>query len=137
MSTFDNNYDRVVGILETGGPINRVSPEMRELLQTFHNALVAQPLNLQNIKKALLDLLQFLTTPQGRTEGNCWVVNMYIALADWDESGFPDLPDDMGSIIADMGMTLHETFPLPQMAWEYESTPEQLLERTRNLTIES
>lgn len=99
----------------------------------FFDALMAEPVDLPVLKQSMVQLLHFLTTPEGRTDANCYLVNMAIVFPEWGDIRLPELPDDFGYIIADMGGALHDTVSSPEMAYNFESTPEQLLERTQKL----
>lgn len=106
------------------------SPRLKPLMARFYAALVADPVDLAALKQSMLELLQFLTTPEGRTSANCTLVDFFICLGEWD---WPDLPDDFNDIIADMSGALHDTVSAPEIAYNFDSTPEQLLERTQKL----
>jgi hypothetical protein len=47
---------------------------------------------------------------------------------DWDE-----LPEECIDILADMAGALHDTVKAPEIAHNFDSTPEQLLERAKKL----
>lgn len=124
-------FERLYSELERRyGP---ASPELRPLMAEFFDALMAEPVDLPVLKQSMVQLLHFLTTPEGRTDANCYLVNMAIVFPEWGDIRLPELPDDFGYIIADMGGALHDTVSSPEMAYNFESTPEQLLERTQKL----
>jgi len=107
-----------------------VSAELRPLLQQVYEKFVKQPTDLHEIKDSLENLLSYLTTPSGRTAANCVATDLFFCLADWgvDWESFPELLTD---IIGDMGGALHDTVSHPEIARNFDSLPEQLLERVR------
>lgn len=112
-------------------PAEEVDNALRPLLARLHDELRRLPIELATLKSAIRDVLQFLATPAGRTDANCSAVNSFLLHNDfWDDGR---LPPDYLEIIADMGGTLHDTITAPDIASNFDSTPEQLLARTQNL----
>ncbi|HZU44787.1 MAG TPA: hypothetical protein VE994_19060 [Terriglobales bacterium] len=118
-------------------PINgeAVSPELRPLLRRVYSEILAAPADLPALKGSLIALLEYLSE-RGRTNANCWAVDMFFCLSegwerDWTEQ---PLPDDFHDVIALMGEALHDTVRAPQIAENFDCLPEQLLERVRVLT---
>ncbi len=109
------------------------SPELKPLLARFFDALMAEPTDLAVLKQRMVELLQYLTTPEGRTTNNCSIVDMSVVMTEWGDIDLPDLPDEFYDVIADMGGALHDTVSSPEIAYNFYSTPEQLLERTQKL----
>jgi hypothetical protein len=104
---------------------------LKPLLEELRNQLVTHPKNLAELKTALVSLLEFLASPQGRTDGNCRAVDFFLMLDDeWNSEG---LPDAFSDILADMSGALHDTVSAPNIAENFESTPEQLLARANKL----
>jgi hypothetical protein len=96
-----------------------------------------QPLaRLPALKENLTALLEYLSG-QGRTNANCWAVDMFFCLSegwerDWTEQ---HLPDDFHDVLALMGQALHDTVRTPKIAENFDCLPEQLLDRVRRLTL--
>ena len=109
------------------------SPGLKPRLARFFDALMADPVDLAVVKQSMVELLQYLTTPEGRTSNNCYIVNMSIVFPEWGDIELPDLPDEFYDVIADMGGALHDTVSSPEIAYNFDSTPEQLLERAQKL----
>jgi|SRR6266436_6549557 len=64
-----------------------VSPGLRPLLQAVYAQCLAQPHNLVELKRSLEDLLTYLAG-EGRTNANCWAVDLFFALTrDGSETG--------------------------------------------------
>lgn len=120
MTTFEALYYRAAAA--------DVSPELRPLLAQLHLAINSEPRDFAAIRASLIRLLAFLAGPQGRTDANCRAVDSFFML---DESWL-DLPDALHDILADMDGTLHDTISAPDIAHNFDSTPEQLLARARS-----
>ena len=76
----------------------------------------------------MIRLLEFLASPQGRTDANCRAVDSFFT---FDECWL-DLPDALHDIFGDMAGALHDTISAPHIAHNFDSTPEQLLARVRS-----
>ena len=112
-----------------------VSPELQPLLRRVYSEVLAAPADLYALKESLTDLLEYLSG-QGRTNANCWAVDMFFCLSegwerDWTEQ---PLPDDFHDLLALMGQALHDTVRTPKIADNFDCLPEQLLDRVRRLT---
>jgi hypothetical protein len=105
-------------------------PALQPLVETLNARLKDQPLDLRAIKTAMIALLEFLSSPAGRTDGNCRAVDGFFF---HDETWLAaNLPDAYHDVIAHMD-TLHDTITSPHIAQNFDSTPEQLLVRARSL----
>lgn len=111
-----------------------VSDELMPLMEQFYLARIRNPVDLIELRQTLLNLLAFLSSPRGRTTPNLRTVDLFIALGDWGVE-LPEVPDSFCEIIADLGAALHDSINSPHFALEYESTPEQLLERVKKLEV--
>jgi hypothetical protein len=112
-----------------------VSPELQPLLRRVYSEVLAAPSDLPALKQGLTSLLEYLSG-QGRTNANCWAVDMFFCLSegwerDWTEQ---HLPDDFHDVLAMMGEALHDTVRTPKIAENFDCLPEQLLDRVRRLT---
>jgi hypothetical protein len=107
-----------------------VSPGLASLLYAVYDELQPRPVDTERLRSALEDLLEFLAAPDGRTNANCHVADWYFMGpdADWDYSY---LPQPLEGILDDMAGALHDTVSAPQIAFNLQSTPEQLLARLR------
>lgn len=111
-----------------------VSPELRLLLRQVYSSVLAEPANLRALKDSLSSLLEYLRGP-GRTNANCWTVDLFFGLSegwerDWTEQ---NLPDDYHDVLALMGEALHDTVKTPNIAENFGCLPEQLLARVQQL----
>jgi len=111
-----------------------VSPELRPLLRQVYSDVLAVPTDLPVLKESLARLLQYLSAA-GRTNANCWAVDLFFCSSggwerDWTEQ---NLPDDFHDVLSLMGQALHDTVKAPQIADNFDCLPEQLLERVRRL----
>ena len=110
-----------------------VSIELRPLLQRTYAGFTTSPINLHEIKISLENLLSFLTTESGHTTANCFATDLFFCLSsDWDDKvNWESLPEILTDIIGDIGGALHDTISYPEIAKNFDSLPEQLLERVQ------
>ena len=84
------------------------------------------------ILRSLEVLLEWLAAPENNTDANCRAVDRFVCLNVWDVLG-DDLPAAVRELLYDVGGELHDTHGAPGIAQNFESTPAQLLARTREL----
>ena len=113
-----------------------VSSELRPLLERVYVEILSSPTDLAALKKSLEELLEFLSS-RGRTNANCWAVDLFFCLSDGWERDWTDqsLPEEFHDVLAKMGEALHDTVQSPAIAKNFDCLPEQLLEEVRNLRI--
>ena len=105
-------------------------PALQPLVETLNTKLKHRPLDFSGIKAALITLFEFLASPTGRTHPNCRAVDGFFF---YDRSWIDaELPDSYHDVFAHMD-ALHDTFGAAHIAQNFDSTPEQLLARARNL----
>jgi hypothetical protein len=104
---------------------------LRPLLGEAYDAIVARPYDVPRIAAAVEALLTYLASSEGRTSSHCIAVDHFFCLGDGWQADWEDEPEDLADILADMGGALHDTFGAPDVAENFDSTPEQLLERIR------
>lgn len=114
-----------------------ISPHLYELWETVTALLKETSSDLNRIKKALIDLLSFLCSEEGRTDENFKATDFYFLLHEEHGFDWTHLPESFQLILHDIGGQLHDTISAPHIAENFKSTPEQLLERLRNLSIEN
>jgi hypothetical protein len=115
---------------------NIVAPEISALLRTLDHSLIVRPWNLPAVRDALVGLLSFLVAEEGRTDGNCRIVDAFVLLSmggAWQD--LCELPAPFEDLLFDIGGQLHDTFCAPEIAENFKSLPEQLLERARDLNV--
>jgi hypothetical protein len=109
-------------------------PKTSRLVEAVRSATATQPVDLIEVTRALDALLGYLTTPAGRTHSNCRDVDSYFSdHEEWIDAG---LPNGIHGILADMASILHDTCSSPEIAENFDSTPEQLLNRLRKFQSE-
>ncbi len=113
-----------------------VSPGLRPLLNDAYDEIVRQPSNLGALKGALDRMLAFLCSAQGRTAANCIEVDRFFFAHMLDGVTWEHLPESYTDVMGDIGGQLHNTFAAPEMAENFDGTPEQLLEQVRALKID-
>ena len=112
----------------------RADPPTRELVQRIQTALAAEDLVLSALKTLLIELLEYLASEEGRTDANCRAVDSFFMLDHlWAER---NLPVPFRNIFSDMSGALHDTVSAPEIAKDFDSTPEQLLKRAKELGTE-
>lgn len=112
----------------------RVSPELAPLLYATYRSIQGEIPDLAALQSALRDLLQFLSSKKGRTNANCSATDSFFLDVDdkW-EGGRGQLPEPYQDLLGDIGGCLHDTVSAPEIAENFDSTPEQLLERLERL----
>jgi hypothetical protein len=130
MASFDEAW-AAVAVPRDG---ETVSLRLRPLLQAVYLQVLSEPLSEMECKKSLENLLVFLVS-DGRTNANCWAVDLFFALSDgWEQNwGERALPENFHDVLAMMGEALHDTVKHPEVARDFGCLPEQLLERVRHL----
>ena len=107
-----------------------VDPALQPLVETLNAKFKNKPLDLPAIKNAMIALLEFLSSPAGRNDANCRAVDGFFSHDKaWLDAG---LPDSYHDVIAHMD-ALDDTIIAPHIARDFDSTPDQLLVRARNL----
>jgi hypothetical protein len=105
-------------------------PALQPLVETLNARLTDRPLDLPAIKRAMIALLEFLSSPAGRTDANCRAVDgFFFHDKTWLDANLPDAYHD---VIAHMD-ALHDTITASHIAKNFDSSPEQLLARARSL----
>jgi hypothetical protein len=99
-----------------------------------YSTVLASPTDLAGLKSSLEELLQFLKS-DGRTNANCWAVDLFFALSEGWERDWVDqnLPEEFHDVLSLMGQALHDTVRTPAIAENFDCLPEQLLERVKRL----
>ena len=107
----------------------------QELVKETQSILAKGSFDLEELKQSLIALLEYLSSDDGRTDTNCHAVNSFFMLDDvWAER---NLPDPFHDIFADLAGALHDTISGPEIAQNFDSTPEQLLKRAKQLCTET
>ena len=101
-------------------------------MQSVRAAIFLSPVDLPAVKASLIALLEYLSSPAGRTDANCCAVDGYFYLD--DDLPLERLSDSLQDVFAYMD-ALHDAVSDPDIAKNFDSTPEQLLERVRNSSI--
>jgi hypothetical protein len=130
MASFDTAWAAVARNREG----EQVSPELRPLLFPVYSAILSAPPNLPHLKASLIALLEYLSSP-GRTNANCWAVDLFFCTSDGWEHDWADqeLPEDFHDVLGMMGEALHDTVNRPDIAGNFDCLPEQLLQRVKRI----
>jgi hypothetical protein len=111
--------------------------DLKDLLAQLNFSLCEDPVNLDNIKDSLVCLFSFLCEPKNRTHNNCKAVDLFFCIDNHSDVSWNSLPDDYRQLFDDIGGCLHDTVKAPEIATNFESTPEQLLLRAKKLNEEN
>jgi len=106
---------------------------VRGLVKAVQSVLAKDVVDLKQLKQSLIGLFEYLSSENGRTDENCSAVDSFFMFDDrWVER---NLPTPFHDIFADMS-GLHDTLSAPEIAENFGTTPEQLLQRIRELSTE-
>jgi hypothetical protein len=114
---------------------DEVSPELPPLLLRVYKEVQREQVSLGAIKLALRALLEYLASSAGRTNANCVAADSFFMRSDAWESDWDRLPVEFQDIFADVAGALHDTVSAPEIAENFDSTPEQLLWRVLQLPV--
>ena len=131
MSGFKEGWTRFGKSQEHGD----AAPELKALVQKVYQLVVDDPTDLSALKDALVRLLQFLASPAGRTDANCWATDLFFCVDDHWERRWNHLPESFAEVLDDIGGALHDTIGCLEVAQNFDSTPEQLLERVQVIEV--
>ena len=112
-----------------------VSPHLPPLLAAVYTEVVSPEPDLGALQRALEALLVFLSSSAGRTNANCVAADHFFMLNDRWERDWEHLPDQFQDILGMLGDALHDTVSAPEVAENFDNTPEQLLRRLRQIRI--
>ena len=105
---------------------------LEELLSALKEQCEKRPVDGVGILRAVEGVLGFLVVPENNTDENCRRVDSFVTFEILDGLIEFGPADDVGRIVEDM-MLLHDTHTAPDVAENFQSTPEMLLGRTREL----
>lgn len=128
MSNFNELFSRLEDAVSNDG---RLSAGLRPALEGAYDAIAARPYDADRVADALVPLLVHLGSEAGRTHPNCVAVDLFFLIRDGWTAGWEEEPSELAAILADIGGQLHDTLQDPEVAENFDSTPEQLLARVR------
>lgn len=114
----------------TGG-----TQELHSYLFKVSDSISDNSNNLDAIKAALIELLVYLSSPEGRTSESCTTTGTFFRLHDDYGFNWFHLPEELRLILDDIGGQLHDTLVHPDITTNFENTPEVLLTRIHCLSI--
>jgi hypothetical protein len=109
-----------------------VSRELRRFLENAYTSL-GEPVAL---KSALEELFTFLTTAAGRTDANCCATDSFFSAFDEADERLQRLPVELRNFVSTIGGALHDSVYAPHIAANFDSLPEQLLQRVRDTKLD-
>ena len=111
----------------------RVSPELAPLIREVYAQVVRTDTDVRGLHKALNDLLTFLASPTGRTHANCVATDSFFMNNDRWERNWEHIPEAYQDLLGLLGDALHDTIASPEIAANFDNTPEQLLSHLRQI----
>jgi hypothetical protein len=124
VKNFDEAYHNAVDV-------EGVSPKLLPHLQALYEAVPKGSAGRPEVRTHLVALLEYLCSPEGRTDANCKAVDYFFCMTDWSWDALPHAYQEM---FADMGGALHNAVTDPDIAEALQSTPELLLARAKGLS---
>jgi hypothetical protein len=106
--------------------------DLEQLLQALKDKYFREPIDEVAALRAMEGVLAFLVQPENNTDANCQRADLFVTMDMDDVRSIqgPDVPDELGRILFDM-MGLHDTHTAPDVAENFQATPDILLARTR------
>jgi len=101
-----------------------------QLLANLQREWQRKPFDATAVLRRLEELLAWLVRPENDTDTNCKSVDLFVCTKLRIP---PGLPDDLHDLLFDVGGSLHDTHSSPEVARNFESTPEELLRGTREM----
>lgn len=120
---FDTAWLRFTG----DQPPRQVPRELVALIRAVYEEITRRPSDLLALKFEIYRLLSYLASPEGRTDDNCCTTDFFLCVS--DDVDWHHLPERFRDVLADMAGALHDTVSSPEVAANFDSTPEQLLAR--------
>lgn len=111
----------------------RVSAELAPLIRAVYAEVVRHETDLAELHRSLKALLSFLASAAGRTHANCVATDSFFMLNDRWERGWEHLADAYQDVLGLLGEALHDTIAAPEIAENFDNTPEQLLTRLQRI----
>ena len=112
-----------------------VAPVLAPFLERVYIEIERPESDLHTLVMVLRALLRFLASPEGRASANCWATDLFFMRDEhWSERRWAHLPQPLQDMLADMGGALHDSVDYPEIAENFDSTPDQLLARLETFT---
>ncbi len=111
-----------------------VDSTIAKALDLIHAIALEHPLPIVRLRDEVISILEYLSSVEGRTDANCRAVDSAIMLDDDLSDRIDEIEEAdpvLAEVLADMGGALHDTVSSPEIADNFNSTPEQLLNRLR------
>jgi hypothetical protein len=126
-----SNFSTLYAALESSVAPEHLTLGLRWRLQDAYEAIISRPYDVPRIAASVEELLSYLTSPEGRTNGHCVAVDSFFCIRDGWEGDWEDEPAALADVLGDMGGALHDTIGAPEIAENFDSTPELLLAQLR------
>ena len=107
--------------------------ELQTKLDHLEAALRCEQLDVLRVSGCVRQVVEYVNRADGGTPEECEVVSHFVLLTllldEQIKSNMKLLPEALRRIIEDLGMNFHDTHSAPDVAHNFESTPQQLLAR--------
>jgi hypothetical protein len=113
----------------------RVTPQLASLLRDVYAEVQRPAMDFRALRASLEELLTYLGSPGGRTHANCVAADSFFMNNDHWERNWDHLPEPFQDLLGDLGGALHDTVSAPEIADNFYSTPEQLLDQLRQIML--
>ena len=130
MNTAEFRIDDFDALWKAAVRFRRVSHDLKTLVFNVVAEAERDPVQADELRLSLDQLLTFLASARGRTDANCCAVDRFFSQF---EGTWSRLPSHLASLLDDMSGVLHDAIYAPQIAAHFEALPEQLLDRLRKL----
>ncbi len=107
--------------------------DINEQLLALKEAVTSLQLTMDEFISVTEAILIWLN--ENNTDENCRHIDIFVS-TEIDLETRRKLPEEVQSLLFDMGGALHDTHTDPDVASNFESTPEQLLERVRAMKVQ-
>ncbi len=107
---------------------------IEDLLDNLNQACASRDVSKAEVKAAIEGVLEWLIDPNHNTEENCRKISMFVTTQISSEA-IDRLPKEIQDLLFDMGAALYDAYRDRPISENFESTPEQLLKRVRQLQI--
>jgi hypothetical protein len=107
--------------------------ELNQLLDQLKDKTLSPNFSKVQVFSILEQILEWLNDPLNNTDDNCKKIDYFVAYKIVPQKEIELIPDDIREILFDLGAALSDTHTAPEVAENFESTPDQLLKRVRKL----
>jgi len=105
---------------------------IQNLLEQLKHVCSESNISEERIKSAIAAILLWLNDSDNNTDENCRRISIFI-VTQVSNNVYERLPQDIQEVLFDMGAALYDTHTATQVAENFSSTPQQLLDRIKKM----